>query len=76
MTPEELTEVIGIKADLDILDVKLDELNTGTVDSTLNGASLGLSTELTDYVAALVIAVTALRDSKQTEFDDFVGTAV
>lgn len=76
MTDQELIDVTQIKAELDELIKHVERLNDQPLDGVLGGASLGPSTELNNFKAALIATAEAARDAKQTEFNDFVGTAV
>jgi len=76
MTPRELIDVNEIKTELDNFIELVEKLNDRPLDAVLGGSSVGPSTELEAFKAALILRAENARDSKQAEFDTFVGTNV
>ena len=77
MTNEELLQVEAIKAELVVLIELVEKATDGSYSFLIGGEALAnFDTQKDDFESAIVVAVTAARDAKQTEFDDFTGTDV
>ena len=77
MTPEETLQIAAIKFELNVLNALVVSATNGNYSFLIQGEALsGFDTAKDNFKAAVLVDITAARDAKQTEFDDFVGTDV